>query len=259
MTVRLDLWSASAATDAAWAAASDVAELARRLGITYRLVGGIAVTLLTHVHGVEDRVPERETADADMGVPRQVLADTDLVGALRELRYEQEAGNRFRRTDGHNAVIDVLTVSQRDRQVESETFGDLTVDAIPGMHVAMMLPATEVEVDAYLRDGTRLAMTLDVTDVRAALVMKAFAYRLRFAANDARDVWRLLEAADGAGLTADDWPAAAGARTAAAHLWSFFGQPGGAGAATASRRPVDQARIRLLMMRLVPDVQPSGG
>lgn len=52
-----------------------------------------------------------------MGVPRQVLADTDLVGALRELRYEQEEGNRFRRTDGHNAVIDVLTVSQRDRQV----------------------------------------------------------------------------------------------------------------------------------------------
>lgn len=42
MTVQLDLWSSSAATDAAWAAASDVAELARRLGITYRLVGGIA-------------------------------------------------------------------------------------------------------------------------------------------------------------------------------------------------------------------------
>ena len=106
MTVPLDLWSSSAATDAAWTAASDVAELARRLGITYRLVGGIAVTLLTHVHGVEDRAPERETADADMGVPRQVLADTDLVGALRELKYEQEDGNRFRRSDGHNAVID---------------------------------------------------------------------------------------------------------------------------------------------------------
>jgi hypothetical protein len=106
-------------------------------------------------------------------VPRQVLADTDLVGALRDLNYAQEEGNRFRRSEGHEAVIDVLTVSQRDRQVESETFGDLTVDAIPGMHVAMMLPATRVEVQAHLRDGTELAMTLDVTDVRAALVMKA--------------------------------------------------------------------------------------
>jgi hypothetical protein len=64
MSARLELWSAPAATDAAWVAASDVAELAQRLGITYRLVGGIAVTLLTHVHGVEDRVPERETAGA---------------------------------------------------------------------------------------------------------------------------------------------------------------------------------------------------
>ena len=75
MTVRLDLRSPSAATDSAWVAASDVAELARRLGIPYRLVGGIAVTLLTHVHGADDRAPDRETADADMGVPRQVLAD----------------------------------------------------------------------------------------------------------------------------------------------------------------------------------------
>lgn len=255
MTVRLDLWSPSAATDAAWVAASDVAELAQRLGITYRLVGGIAVTLLTHVHGVEDHVPERETADADMGVPRQVLADTDLVGPLRRLDHTQEEGDRFRRSDG--PVIDVLTVSQRDRQVESETFGDLTVDAVPGMHVATMLPAIGVEVQAHLRDGTELAMALDVTDVRAALVMKAYAYRLRFGANDARDVWRLLEAADGAGRTAKDWPRAAGARTAAAHLWSFFGQPGSSGAAAASRRPADQARIRLLTIKLVPNVEPG--
>lgn len=257
MTVRLDLRSPSAATDSAWVAASDVAELARRLGITYRLVGGIAVTLLTHVHGADDRVPDRETADADMGVPRQVLADTDLVGALRDLNYKQEESNRFRRSDGRDAVIDVLTVSQRDRRVESEAFGDLTVDAIPGMHVAMMLPATGVDVQAHLRDGTELAMALDVTDVRAALVMKAYAYRLRFGANDARDVWRLLEAADGAGHTAEDWPTEAGARAAATHLWEFFGQPSGSGAAAASRRPADQARIRLLTMKLVPRVQPD--
>ena len=64
---RLSLLSPTAATDAAWCAVADVAAVAADLGVEYRLVGGNAVTLLTHVHGVSDRVPERETADADMG------------------------------------------------------------------------------------------------------------------------------------------------------------------------------------------------
>ena len=94
-TLKLRSWSA--ATDAAWVAASDVARMAHELGIRHRLVGGVAVTLLTHLHGVDHRVPQRETADADMGVPRQVLATTDLVGALMHLGYTQEQGDRFRR------------------------------------------------------------------------------------------------------------------------------------------------------------------
>jgi len=250
----LDLWSPSAATDAAWTAASDVAELARRLDISYRLVGGVATTLLTHIHQVDDRIPERETADADMGVPRQVLASADLVSAFRDLNYQQEEGNRFRRRDRRGVVIDVLTTSLRDHQVASETFGDLTVDAIPGMHVAMMLPATSVTVQAHLDDGTALTMTLDVMDVQAALVMKAYAYRQRFAVNDAIDVWRLLEAANAAGYTTDDWPHLAGARTAAAYLWTFFGRPGARGPGDSSRHVADQARIRLLIMKIVPEV-----
>ena len=121
------------------------------------------------------------------------------------------------------------------------------------MHAVMMLPATSVELSARLTDGTKVAMTLEVTDVRAALVMKAYAYRLRLGVNDARDVWRLLESADAAGFSAEDWPKVAGARAAATHLRASFGAPGGGGAAAASGRPADQARIRLLTMKLVPD------
>lgn len=81
----LELLSTSRATDGAWLAAADIAAIAAiadSLGAEYRLVGGNAVTLLTHVHGVSGGVPERETADADMGVPMQVCADPSLVAAL---------------------------------------------------------------------------------------------------------------------------------------------------------------------------------
>src|SRR5660398_246762 len=47
----LSLLSPSAATDAAWLAAADVADVAAQLQVRYRLVGGIAITLLTHHYG----------------------------------------------------------------------------------------------------------------------------------------------------------------------------------------------------------------
>lgn len=41
---------------------------ANELDVPYRLIGGIAVTLLVHAHGASALAPTRETADADMGV-----------------------------------------------------------------------------------------------------------------------------------------------------------------------------------------------
>src|SRR5215216_2494317 len=95
----LRLASPSVATDGAWLAAADVATISASLDIEYRLVGGIATTLLTHRHGVADRVPARETADADMGVPLPVCADPRLPEALSHLGYGQEDGSRFVRGD----------------------------------------------------------------------------------------------------------------------------------------------------------------
>jgi len=98
----LHLTSTSAATDAAWLAAADVATIARELGVEYRLIGGITITLLVHHHQVDHLVPARETADADMGVGFDVLADGAVPGALRRAGYTARSptGSYVRTTSG---------------------------------------------------------------------------------------------------------------------------------------------------------------
>ena len=105
----ITLASTSNAEDAAWLAVADVAAVATDLGIDYRLIGGNSVALLVHVHDADTQVPDRATADADMGVSFEVCADPRLVPALMALGYGRQSGNRFIRTQGTRAlVIDVL-------------------------------------------------------------------------------------------------------------------------------------------------------
>ncbi len=110
-----------------------------------------------------------------------------------------------------------------------------------------MEPATHVEITAVLTDGTGVQTTLALPDVDAALVLKAYAYRGRFAGSDALDIHRLLEAAHAAGRTAADWPARQEGRDAAHVLHEWFGTP---------RRPNRalhgaDARVRLLVHAVV--------
>ncbi|WP_199424591.1 hypothetical protein [Actinotalea solisilvae] len=252
------LVSPSRATDKAWTAAADVAAVAAELGIGYRLVGGLAVTLLTHHHGVEARVPSRETSDADMAVPRDVCADTGLADALAGRGYGPVRrdgdllGNEFTKgRDDPPITVEVLTVSWSGRREVAA--GPIAADAFPGIHTALMLPATTVDVAAELTDGTHLKMSVAVPDVRAALVLKAYAYRDRFADRDAVDVWRLLEAAHAASHTATSWPTTSGSREAAQILREFFAAPNATGPTRASARRADQERVRALALRVVPD------
>jgi hypothetical protein len=94
------LASTSNAEDAAWLAVADVASVATDLGIDYRLIGGNSVALLVRVHDAATQVPERATADADMGVSFEVCANPRLVPALTALVYDRQSGNRFIRTLG---------------------------------------------------------------------------------------------------------------------------------------------------------------
>ncbi|GCD20140.1 hypothetical protein CTKZ_17020 [Cellulomonas algicola] len=245
----LVLASTSKATDAGWLAAADIASVAGAVGVPYRLVGGLAVTLLVHVHGADELAPARETADADLGVPFDVCADDRLRQALLDVGYGQVQGNRFVRVDadGRELVVDVLTTSYTGRMESNQERGQLVVDAIPGLHTALREPATAVELTAVLTDRTELHTTLLLPDVAAALVLKAYAYRGRYAGSDAVDIHRLLEAANVAGRTAADWPGRTEGRDAAHVLHTSFG---------AVRRPNAalrgaDARVRLLVQKIV--------
>ncbi|KQR17574.1 hypothetical protein [Cellulomonas sp. Leaf334] len=196
-----------------------------------------------------DVAPARETADADMGVPFDVRGDERLFAALLRAGYVQTEGNRFVRLDGHRElVIDVLAPSYLGRLVTHQEHGRLVVDEIPGLQTALLEQPTVVEITANLTDGTEVRMTLLLPDVGAALVMKAHSYVGRLARSDAIDIHRLLEAANVAGRTAQDWPTRVEAPAAAKVLHDRFG----------TRRPnqflsgAAAARVRLLVQRVVP-------
>lgn len=249
----LELLSTSRATDGAWLAAADIAAIAGDLGAEYRLIGGNAVTLLTHFHGVAGRVPERETADADMGVGMQVCGDPALLAALLDRSYVRPDGSRFLRKDGeHELAIDVLAPSYDGTMVSNQEAGDMVVDAVPGLGLALAMPAVRLDVAVTLSGGRRIAFQLSLPDVRAALALKAYAYRGRLADKDAVDIWRLLEAAHAAGYGRDEWPKGVEARDGGAYLKSYFGVAGSRGPSRASSDRGTQARIRALVSALVP-------
>ena len=251
----LVLASTSSATDAAWLAAADIAAIASDAGVAYRLIGGIATTLLVHHHGAETLVPARETADADMGVALDVLGDDRLLEAILAVGYRQVEGNRFvRDADGRRLVIDVLAPSYLGRLEPNQHAGSMVVDAIPGLLDALRMNAVMVPITAVLSDGTSVGFEVALPDVRAALVLKAYAYAGRFSARDATDIWRLLEAANRAGYTASAWPRGSGGRDAAHALRQFFGQPSSRGPRAISPDRGVQARVRALVQRVVPRV-----
>jgi hypothetical protein len=230
--------------------------------VPYRLVGGNAVSLLAAVHGVSDRVPARETADADFGAEYPVIADPRLLAALLDRGYRQAEGNRFLRQHTlpsldaaaapvRDLIIDVLAPSYQGRLVTNQPHGPLVVDEVPGLALALARPGTPVAVEVQLTSGHRLATDLLLPDVVSAICLKAYAYAGRFTPRDAVDLWRLLEAAAAAGVTAATWPTGATATAAANVLSQHFGWPGAQGPARASARPPDQTRIRALVAHVV--------
>lgn len=248
--------SLSRASDAGHLAAADLSTICDELGLSYRLVGGNAVTFLTWFHGVNDLVPGRETADADFGAEPAVVGDSNFALSLEARGYTRQGGNRFHRvvetTDGDlELAIDVLTPSYTGTLNSSQPVGELFVDEIPGLALALSRSATVVHLETNLTDGTALAYTAPLPDVVSALCMKAYAYRGRFKQRDSLDIWRLLEAARATGVAAESWPCTATGRDAARLLHRHFGQPGATGPSDATRDRASQARIRALVLQVV--------
>lgn len=252
---QVTLASTSRASDAGHLATADIASIATDADIDFRVVGGNAVSLLVWVTGVGELVPDRETNDADLGVPAQMAGADALLAATVRAGYQRTAGNRFARElqhDGYTMTleIDVLIPSYTDRMESNQPFGDLVVDAIPGLSLAMARRPTLVQVEARLTTGTEISYTVPLPDPISALCMKAYAYRWRSAERDALDIWRLLEVARKIGLGPADWPkSASGQETATIH--ALFAVPGSTGPAQASPHKANQTRIRALVNAVV--------
>lgn len=81
------------------------------------------------------------------------------------------------------------------------------------------------------------------------------AFRDRLGAEDATDLWRLLEAAAAAGHTADTWRGSADGRTAALAMHTLFEPAVRRGAQLGPDRAV-RACVRALVQLVVPRPAP---
>lgn len=213
----LSMRSTSRAEDMGYLAMADVAAATEAMGVDYRLVGGHMVSHLVYAYAVEG-VPTRETADADLGATGEVVADPRLLEQLDALGYDMVQGNRFERnltaaelaeseteSEVLRPTIDVLVPSGTSRHEPGQPVGELVVDAIPGLLLALHAEPVEVTVTATLTTGAELEMSVSIPSPKAALCLKLLAYGSRFATKDVIDIWRLLAVCRAAGVTPDDW------------------------------------------------------
>lgn len=125
------------------------------------------------------------------------------------------------------------------------------VDEVPGLFLALARPGTSVTVEVTFTSGHQLAIDLMLPDVVSALCLKASAWDGRFTDRDAVDLWRLLEAAYAAGVTADAWLRGAAATSAAEVLRRCFGRPGAPGLMKATTSKATRTRIVALVRQVV--------
>jgi hypothetical protein len=207
-----------------------------------------------HLAGVQHQVPERETADADAGVPRS-LTDLDALTALVERlaarHYEQVSGDRFERSaDG--AIIDLLIPSFTSRRHHNVEVGPLVATEAGGLAYALGQPPTLATVTATLTDGQALdPFDIPLPSLPAAIAIKAHAWSDRRAGSDALDLARLLYAADVTGLGPDDFSESVTLREASEILRRAFRLASGAGTTAAYHDPTDRAELAALCLRVL--------
>lgn len=206
---RLVLDAASVADDLGYVALADLGRaLGEGVGTNYRVIGGHMVTALVARWQLGPEM-YRETGDTDLGVPPVVVRDHHVIERLMQLGYERIAGNRFarpiddvpvrilgEREKPPQAVIDVLipaytSRARRDRRVS----GELVTTEVLGLPTALNRPPVLLALELHRLNGERLNIDIAFPDEVAALVLKAFATRVRNKATDVVDVWRCLEVA----------------------------------------------------------------
>lgn len=253
---QVHLTSGSLAEDVGYETAMDIAFLCGELGIEYRLVGGLAISLIHAAHGSPGEVPPRQTADADLGAEDRVVAESGLDVTLLGNGYHQTEGNRFVKGEGELArVIDVLIPTLGDRISTNVPCGPMSVDAIPGLRLALSTEPLTLSLSVLLSTGETLEMSLDLPQVIPAIVLKAYAFAARSKEGDLLDLWRLFETARHAGMTAVDWqPVHAQKRDGIRHLQQRVVPAASVGATIARTRGWPHQRIAALVRAHTPEL-----
>jgi hypothetical protein len=231
----------------------DIATVANDMGIEYRIVGGQMVRLHVAVAGVTEPTV-RLTQDADMGVAAASARDPALLAGLEALDYARpDASNRFVRTTdaGQRLVIDVLAPSYGPKMVSNQQHGEITLDEIPGLSLALASQGEQIDLTVTLLDGTTVVFTSVIPDLTSALCLKAVGWSNRRAAKDAVDVWRLLRAHRQRIPDPIAWRDYGVQGDAVAILRKDFGRPAGGGVRAASPDNADQAEMRALTLTVL--------
>lgn len=160
----------------------------------------------------------RQTGDTDFGVPPIAVKDVGLLDELTAAGYDHRSGYRFAkkvedipvgildaRDVRHEAVVDVLVPSQTSRARSNRRVGGLITIEVPGLALALQRPPVIAHLTLHRLNGTVVTARLHFPDEVGALVLKAFACRVRSKATDVVDVWRCLEVALAAGVGPDDF------------------------------------------------------
>ncbi|WP_375479688.1 hypothetical protein [uncultured Jatrophihabitans sp.] len=249
----LRLRASSQTEEAGFLAMRDLAAVADDVGIDYRLVGGQMVRLHVALADVPEPVV-RVTQDADMGIAAMSARDPALVPGLEALGYARPAAsNRFMRTTdgGLRLVIDVLAPAYGRRLIPNQQHGDMVLDEIPGLSLALARPGEQLDLTVTTLDDTVVTFPVVIPEINSALCLKALSWSSRLAAKDAVDVWRLLRAHRQRIPKPVEWRESGVQGDAATVLRTDFGRPAGGGVRAASSDRAEQAEVRALTLSVL--------
>ena len=197
----------------------------------------------------------RETGDTDLGVPPVVVRDHHLIERLQEAGYEQIEGNRFTRAMAdvpvevvgrgdtpRQAIIDVLVPAYTSRARQNHRISEnLVTTEVHGLAAALRRDPVTMTLELHRLNGDTLIAELSFPDEVAALILKAFATRVRSKATDVVDVWRCLEVALAARVEPRAFGRCGGARSGGDRAGAVHAQArsryGGAGQRATAVRP----------------------
>lgn len=82
------------------------------------------------------------------------------------------------------------------RLIPNQQHGDIALDEIPGLSMALACPGEQIDLTVTMLDGTAVSFTAVIPEITSALCLnlKALGWSDRLAAKDAVDIWRLLRA-----------------------------------------------------------------